>query len=78
MQAVKLAVDIAPGVWDTMEDLLADVLSEKLDVRESLDKARLVTKRLVELIGLVRDSDSTSDKRALREDAHTFLKVSPL
>ncbi|KAL1661704.1 RAM signaling pathway protein-domain-containing protein [Schizophyllum commune] len=75
VQAVKLAVDIAPGVWDTMEDLLADVLSEKLDVRESLDKARLVTKRLVELIGLVQDGDSTSDKRALREDAHTFLKT---
>ena len=55
---------------------MADVLSEKLDVRESLDKARLVTKRLVELIGLVQDGDSTSDKRALREDAHTFLKVS--
>ncbi|KAL1747512.1 RAM signaling pathway protein-domain-containing protein [Schizophyllum fasciatum] len=75
VQAVKLAVDIAPGVWDRMEDLLADVLREKGDVRESLDRARAVTKRLVELINLVQEGDSTSDKRALREDAHVFLKT---
>ncbi|TRM62767.1 RAM signaling pathway protein-domain-containing protein [Schizophyllum amplum] len=72
VQAVKLAVDIAPGVWDTMEDLLADVLKEKADVRESLDRARGVTKRLVELIVMVQDGDSTPDKKALRDDAHVF------
>jgi hypothetical protein len=44
-------------------------LDSKPDIREILEKARAVTRRLSEL---VREG---ADKKSLREDAHLFLKL---
>lgn len=76
LRAVQEAVDVAPAVWDMMEDTLSDILAAKADVRESLDRACAVTRRLSEVIHAMQEGDSTADKKAaLREDAHVFLKV---
>ena len=76
LQAVQNAVDVAPTVWDMMEDVLEDVLEAQRDMRECLDRARVVTRRLAELTRGMKDGDSTvADRGTLREDAHSFLKV---
>ncbi|KAK0434927.1 RAM signaling pathway protein-domain-containing protein [Armillaria borealis] len=75
IQAVHNAVSVAPVVWNLMEEDLGDVLEAQVDVRESLDRARAVTKRLSDLIRALKEGDSTRDKGSLREDAHIFLKT---
>ncbi|KAG7452790.1 uncharacterized protein BT62DRAFT_878865 [Guyanagaster necrorhizus] len=75
IQAVQNAVKVAPVVWNLMEEILVDVLEAQVDVRESLDRARSVTKRLSDLIRALKEGDSTRDKGSLREDAHIFLKT---
>lgn len=78
LHAVQEAVEVAPTVWGMMEDMLADVLDTKPDVRETLERARTVTKRLSEMTRAMQEGDFVFDKKALREDAHTFLKVNTL
>ncbi|KAF9049232.1 hypothetical protein BDZ89DRAFT_1126642 [Hymenopellis radicata] len=75
IQAVQNAMDVAPVVWDMMEDVLGDALEAQKDTRECLDRARSVTTRLTDLVRAMKDGDMTSDKGALRDDAHLFLKT---
>ncbi|KAK7049356.1 RAM signaling network component [Paramarasmius palmivorus] len=75
IQAVQDAVDVAPSVWDMAEKALSDVLDTKVEVRDSLERARAVTKNLSDMIRAIRDGQTTGDKRALREEAHMFLKA---
>ncbi|THV07960.1 hypothetical protein K435DRAFT_642682 [Dendrothele bispora CBS 962.96] len=75
LHAVQAAVDVAPTVWDQMEEVLASALEHNSEVRESLERARSVTKRLSDMIRAMKESDSSADKRSLREDANVFLKT---
>ncbi|TFK76564.1 hypothetical protein BDN72DRAFT_243194 [Pluteus cervinus] len=70
LQAVMQAVEVAPIIWDMMEELLGD-----LDIHKSLQNARIVTDRLKETIQTLREQGSQADRKLLREDAHTFLKI---
>lgn len=75
LQAVQAAVEVAPTVWDMMEDMLGDVLNTKASVRETLETARAVTARLDDVVRAMYNADGVADTRLLREDAHLFLKV---
>jgi hypothetical protein len=75
LHAIKEAVDLAPTVWNMIEDSLEDVLSAKADFREGLNKARAVTKRLADMVVSMQEGDGPSDRKLLREDARLFLKV---
>ncbi|RDB21256.1 Leucine-rich repeat-containing protein sog2 [Hypsizygus marmoreus] len=75
LQAVQSAIEVAPTVWDMIEDMLGDALDLQTSVRESIDKARAVTTRLSDTIQAIYDGDISADRRVLREDAHIFLKV---
>lgn len=70
LQAVKQAIEVAPTVWDMMEELLSH-----LNLRGELDNARQVTKRLREALDVAHHSDPSVDRKTLRDDARTFLKV---
>jgi len=72
--AVQEAVDIAPVVWNMIEDLLGNVL-DRDDLRTSLENGREVTSRLSQTIRALRNGDHSADRRGLRADAHVFLKV---
>lgn len=76
LHAVKEAVDVAPAVWTMMDEILGE--DANLHVRESLERAKSVTKRLSELIRAMQEGDPTADRKILREDAHVFLKVQEL
>ncbi|KAJ7702257.1 RAM signaling pathway protein-domain-containing protein [Mycena rosella] len=74
LQAVQAAVEVAPTVWDMMEQTLGEALDA--DVRESLDRARAVTRRLAELTrGMQESGDLFVDRKVLREDSNLFLKT---
>ncbi|CAK5279346.1 unnamed protein product [Mycena citricolor] len=74
LHAIQAAVDVAPTVWNQIEHALADSLDP--EVRESLDRARAVTRRLADLTKSVQDGiDSSVDRKLLREDSNLFLKT---
>ncbi|KAF7353640.1 Leucine-rich repeat-containing protein SOG2 [Mycena venus] len=74
LQAIQSAVDVAPTVWDMMEQTLGDALDA--DVRESLDRARAVTRRLADMTRSMQEGgDGVLDRRLLREDSNLFLKT---
>jgi len=75
LQAVADAVQIAPVVWDMLEEALEDVLASNADIRQSLERARDVTTRLSHLARAASSWDRAADKTILREDAHLFLKA---
>ncbi|KAM6500626.1 RAM signaling pathway domain containing protein [Amanita muscaria] len=75
LQAVKLAVDVAPRVWDMIETFLQDVLSTKAEIRNGLDNARLLTRRLADMIMDLHENNDLGDKKSLLEDARFFLKA---
>ncbi|KAF8628409.1 hypothetical protein AX15_003931 [Amanita polypyramis BW_CC] len=75
LHAIKGTVDIAPSVWDMIESALEDVLPVRVDIRDGLNRARAVTKRLADMVVTIQDNDSLSDRKLLREDARLFLKA---
>lgn len=76
LQAVQAAVDIAPEVWDMIEDTLGGAAEATETVRETLETARVVTAKLSDLIRSMQSVDSVpTDRKSLRENAHIFLKV---
>lgn len=90
LQAVHAAVEIAPTVWDLMESVLLgrEMTSTSngrhevnvKDVKESLNNAREVTRRLRECVQAVMKKegdkgDVGAEKKSLRDEAHLFLKV---
>ena len=77
IDAMKVAVDVAPSIWESMEALVGDVASAKFNIPEALASAKVLTKRLGDNIKAVRESGPTADRRALRDDATAFAKVSP-
>jgi len=77
IDAMKVAVDVAPSIWESMEALVGDIVSAKFNVPEALISAKALTKRLSDNIKAVRESDPTADRKALRDDATVFAKVRP-
>jgi ribose 5-phosphate isomerase len=75
LDAMKVAVEAAPAVWEMVQEVLAEVMETNVDIRESFALAKIVTKRLGESIVAVQRGDSIADKKTLREDAHLFVKV---
>ncbi|KAJ7168184.1 RAM signaling pathway protein-domain-containing protein [Mycena crocata] len=74
LQAIQAAVEVAPTVWDMMEQTLGDALDA--DVRESLDRARAVTRRLSDTTRAMQEGgDLPVDRKVLREDSNLFLKI---
>lgn len=75
VEAMKVAVDIAPSIWESMETLVGDVVSAKFNLPDALTNAKTLTKRLGDNIRAMRESDPAADRKALRDDATTFAKV---
>jgi hypothetical protein len=75
LDAMRVAVEAAPGVWDVMEEILGDF--PEADGGAILIKARAATDRLRESIRALQHGDAHADRKALREDAHAFVKASP-
>ncbi|KAF7305008.1 Leucine-rich repeat-containing protein SOG2 [Mycena kentingensis (nom. inval.)] len=74
LQAIRTAVDVAPTVWDMMEQTFGDALD--VEVQESLERARAVTRRLADITKVMQDAgDVPVDRRVLREDSNLFLKT---
>lgn len=71
---MKVAVDIAPSIWESMETL-ADDVSAKFNISEALVNAKALTRRLSDNIKAVRESDPAADRKALRDDATAFAKA---
>lgn len=78
LEAMKVAVEAAPAIWEMMDEILLD--AEEAQVKEglveALGKAKGVTERLKENIFLLESGDPAADRKGLREDAHVFVKVS--
>jgi hypothetical protein len=75
IDAMKVAVDIGPSIWEAMEALVGDVVSVKFNIPEALISAKVLTERLSNNIKAVRELDPTADRKALRDDATAFAKV---
>lgn len=75
LHAVQGAIEVAPGVWNMIEDALADAPSLNSNIRESLSVARNITGKLSNTIKAVYTVDSSVNRKMLRDDAHLFLKV---
>ena len=79
LNSMEAAVESAPATWDLMQEMV-ESMSETPelsgDFRDSIDKAKIVTERLRVNIVTVRAGDPTADRRALRDNAHLFVKVS--
>lgn len=79
LDAMRLAVEAAPDVWEMMDEILSEVHENedaKIDVQDSLARAKIVTERLKENIRAVQRGHPAADRKTLREDAHVFVKVS--
>lgn len=74
-QALQTAVEVAPIVWDHLEKVLSDVLIIDSEIRETLDSARSATTILARNVADLYEEDIEPNKRLLRENAYTFLKV---
>jgi len=71
-------VEAAPAVWEMMDEILNEVNETqdgKIDAHDSLAKAKMVTERLKENIRAVQRGHPGADRKALREDAHVFVKT---
>lgn len=75
VDAMKIAVDIAPSVWESMETRVGDIVSAKFNISEALTTAKVLTKRLSHNIKAVRELNPAADRKALRDDATVFAKV---
>nr|GAT53338.1 leucine-rich repeat-containing protein SOG2 [Mycena chlorophos] len=74
LQAIQTAVEVAPTVWDMMEQTLGDALDS--EVRESLEGARAVTRRLADITRIIQEGGELPvDRKVLREDSNLFLKT---
>ena len=76
LDAMERAVDAAPTVWEMMKELTTSASADTgHDIDESLAQAKVVTERLRTNLYATRCGDPASDRKALREDAHVFVKV---
>lgn len=75
IDAMAGAVRTAPYVWSMLEEISDEMQDAPVDLRDSLAKAKAVTQRLGENIKAIQDCLPNADRKALREDAHVFVKV---
>lgn len=78
LDAMESAVDAAPAVWEMIKEFTTGTsasVDTDHDIDESLAQAKVVTERLRTNLHATRCGDPTSDRKALREDAHVFVKV---
>lgn len=75
-QAVREALEIAPVVWDQIEETLGDISSR--DIQQVLENARFVTKKLSDDVHAISEESPESTKKAISDSAHLFLKVREL
>lgn len=71
-QAVREALEVAPVVWDQIEEALGDISGR--DTQQVLENARLVTRKLSDDVHAIPDSPENA-KKAISDSAHHFLKV---
>jgi hypothetical protein len=72
-QAVREALEIAPVVWDQIEEALGDISGR--DTQHVLENARLVTRKLSDDVHAISDDSPESVGKAISDSAHIFLKV---
>jgi hypothetical protein len=75
LRAIQRTVNLAPVVWDQIEEALSDLATSNQDIHESIEQARSVTKRLSDDVAIMSEGYSDADERLLRENAHLFVKV---
>ncbi|KAF9228722.1 hypothetical protein BS17DRAFT_690668 [Gyrodon lividus] len=78
LDSMEAAVDSAPAVWEMMKEIagsLSETPGTSQDIHDSIDKAKDITERLRASIVSTRAGDPTADRKALREDAHVFVKT---
>uniref|UniRef100_A0A8H7Y5H7 RAM signaling network component n=1 Tax=Psilocybe cubensis TaxID=181762 RepID=A0A8H7Y5H7_PSICU len=75
LRAIQGAVDLAPTAWDQIEETLSAVIRSNHELKETLGRARAVTRRLSRHASDMSDGYAEVDIRLLREDAHLFLKT---
>lgn len=78
LDAMERAVDAAPAVWEMMKELVTSVSESPAtshDLDDALARAKIVTERLRTNLHATRCGDPASDRKALREDAHVFVKI---
>jgi len=75
LRAIQRTVNLAPVVWDQIEDALNDLAASNQDIHDSIEQARSVTKRLSDDVTIMLEGNSDADERLLRENAHLFVKV---
>ncbi|PPR08086.1 hypothetical protein CVT24_010547 [Panaeolus cyanescens] len=75
LQAVREAVQIAPPVWQMIEDAMSREILAKLDLKDNLETARFVTKKLNTMLAAFDDKDAEFDINLLREHGHLFLRT---
>ena len=73
-QAVRDALEVAPVVWDQIEEALSS-MSANRDTQQVLENARFITRRLSDDVHAVSEDSPESDKKAVGDSAHLFLKV---
>lgn len=71
VEAVRDALEVAPVVWDQIEEALGDISNK--DTQQVLEKARFATRRLSDDVNAI--SGDNSDKRDVGDSARLFLKV---
>jgi len=74
-QAVRDALEVAPVVWDQIEEALCDISASNRDTQQVLEKARSVTRKLSDDVHAISVDSLESDKKAVGDSAHLFLKV---
>ncbi|KAI6129080.1 RAM signaling pathway protein-domain-containing protein, partial [Pisolithus croceorrhizus] len=78
LDAMERAVDAAPAVWEMMKEFVTSVSeppATSQDLDDALARAKIVTERLRTNLHATRCGDPASDRKALREDAHVFVKI---
>ena len=71
-QAVREALEVAPVVWDQIEEALGDISGR--DTQQVLENARLVTRKLSDDVHGIPNSPESA-KKAISDSAQLFLKV---
>ncbi len=75
LRAVQPAIDLAPFVWDQIEEALGEAAVTNQDILESIEQARSATKRLSDDAVIMSEGYSDADTRLLCENAQLFFKV---
>ncbi|KAH8106781.1 RAM signaling pathway protein-domain-containing protein [Cristinia sonorae] len=75
IDAMKVAVDAAPPVWEMSDEILATVPETKEQLSGVLERAKALTEKLRTNISVLESGDVNADRGTFREDAHGFAKI---